>query len=303
LESIEFQRDDARLVMFVQRVSDMTPKRADACRAWGASILLHVGLLIGLSAVVWHQELVVSQPAIDSQIVAADPDPEILLPDINLEEFLRESGSPAVGEPHAVLPVAAPLGSGLSLSGPVGLLSGERGIGRGGAGDGLGIGFFGARTTGRSVVFVVDMSNSMEGARFSRAQQELVSSIEQLHVSQKFFVIFFDTRAFPMFFPRAPKELVSATPGRKRSVTRWIQQRRTGNGTDPEGALVRALALKPDVIYFLTDGEFPERCRQVVKEGNTSGTTIHTIAFQSHEGIPLLEAIAQDHHGTFKLVE
>ncbi len=286
----------------------MTPNRSDFWRAWGASLVFHVVLLLVLSAFVWHQDVEVWQPAIDSRIVEAARESEILLPEINLQEFLRQSGSPATGEPLDNLLVAAPLGSGLNLSGHVGPLSGEGGIGRGGAGGDLiepevGIGFFGTRGSGRSVVFVVDMSGSMEGARFIRAQQELIKSIHKLHVTQKFYVIFFNTHAVPLFFPRPPRELVTATPAMKRSATRWIVERRPGLGTEPEEALVRALALKPDVIYFLTDGEFPERCRQVVKEGNTFGTTIHTIAFQSREGIPLLEAIAQDNKGFFTLVK
>lgn len=286
----------------------MTPIRADLWRAWGTSIIVHGLLLLVLSLIVLQPERIGWRPAIDSQIVAASPETEILLPEINLQDFLRQSGEPAAGDPLDNLLVAAPAGTGLNLSRTVGPLSGEGGIGNGGSGGDLiesevKLGFFGTRGEGRSVVFVVDMSGSMEGARFIRAQQELVKAIHQLHVTQKFYVIFFNKDTVPLFFPRPPRDLVTATPAMKRSATRWIVERRPGLGTEPEGALVRALALKPDVIYFLTDGEFPERCRQVVKEGNTFGSTIHTIAFQSREGVALLEAIAQDNKGFFRLVK
>lgn len=285
----------------------MTPIRADLYRAGGASLIFHTVLLLSLAAVFWIPAEDVWQPVIESRIADPSPSPEPLIPELNLKEFLSQSGAPAAGPKVEDLLVAAPLAPGLNLSVTIGSLSGDGGVGAGGAGGVIGgekgLGFFGSQGTGKSVVFVVDMSGSMEGARFGRAQQELVKSIHQLHVTQKFYVIFFNKHAVPLFFPKPPGELVTATPSMKRSATRWIVERRPAQGTEPEAALTLALSLKPEVIYFLTDGEFPERCRQVVKERNTFGAIVHTIALQSREGIPLLEAIAADNNGSFKLVK
>lgn len=270
-------------------------------------MVLHLAVLLSLAAVVIRQPVAEVRHIIETQLADALPTSEPFIPEINLPEFLAEGGSPAAGPDTNSLLASAPLGKGLNMVGAFGPLSGGGGIGGGGDGELIGgskgLGFFGSRGTGKSVVFVVDMSGSMQGIRFIRAQQELVKAIHQLHVTQKFHVIFFNQHAVPLFFPRPPKDLVAATPSMKRGATRWIVERRPDAGTEPEEALVMALAMKPEVIYFLTDGEFPERCRQVCKDRNTYGAVIHTIALQSRDGIPLLEAIASDHKGTFKHVK
>lgn len=270
-------------------------------------MIFHAVLLLGLAAAVFVPREEGWQPIIESRIVDPDPTPDPFIPEINLKEFLGQGGAPAPGPKLDDPLAAAPLAPGLNMSVTLGSLSGGGGVGAGGEGGIIGaekgLRFFGSEGTGKSVVFVVDMSGSMEGARFGRAQQELVKSIHQLHVTQKFYVIFFNKHAVPLFFPKPPRELVTATPAMKRSATRWIVERHPSQGTEPEAALVLAMSLRPDVIYFLTDGEFPERCRQVVKERNTFGAIVHTIALQSREGIPLLEAIAADNNGSFKLVK
>ena len=285
----------------------MTSTRADQWRAWGASMLLHVVVLCSLAAVVTAPDQEFWTPAIESRLADPRPQVEPFIPQLNLAEFLAQSGAPAVGPLTDDLLVAAPIAAGLSVPRIVGPLSGQGGVGAGGEGVKIGaeqgVGFFGTKGNAKSVVFVVDMSGSMENGRFIRAQQELVKSIHRLHVTQKFYVIFFNKQAVPLFFPSPAPDLVVATPLMKRKATRWITERRTGRGTDPEDAFIMALSLKPEVIYFLTDGDFDASCRELVKEKNKSGTVIHTIALQNKDGIPLLEAIAKDNKGIFKFIK
>jgi hypothetical protein len=291
----------------------MTQIRADQWRAWGSSLILHLALLLSLTALVSQQESVPNWTSVIETRIESDPGlpSEPFTPPVNLAEFLNDSGSPAVGSLLDQQPIsgsiAAGLPAGVGLSGPIGQLSGEGGLGSGGLGGPgsaeTGVGFFGTRGSAKSVVFVVDMSGSMDNGRLGRAQQELVRSIHKLHVTQYFYVIFFNDRAVPMFYPTPARDLVPATPLMKRKVTRWINERRAGQDTEPEEALVMALSFKPNVIYVLTDGEFPPNCREIIKEKNTSGTIINTIALQSREGIPLLEQIASDNNGEFLFVK
>ena len=55
------------------------------------------------------------------------------------------------------------------------------------------------------------------------------------------------------------------------------------------GALQLALRLKPDVIYFLTDGTFDFRVEQALLKVPQTGAAIHTFAFKEHLTDPMRE--------------
>jgi hypothetical protein len=173
----------------------------------------------------------------------------------------------------------------------------------GGGGGGKGVGFFGTRSRADTVVFVVDMSGSMnDGRRFDRAVDELIRSLNSLEPHQKFFVYFFNAVTFPMLGQRNAK-LTPATPGNRTKVIKWIKTLQPDNDTAPEDALERALRLKPQVIYFLTDGEIPPTTRDTVAKFNREHkTVIHTIAFVTEEGAEMLKGIAKDNKGKYKFV-
>ncbi|MSR59432.1 MAG: VWA domain-containing protein [Planctomycetaceae bacterium] len=164
----------------------------------------------------------------------------------------------------------------------LGLSGNESGEG-GGSGPELAAGFFGSKGEGRSFVYVVDMSQSMAGARFRRALAELVRSINRLKPTQSFYVYFFNDQTFPLYDPRPARGLQMATPANKSRASRWINARRPYSTTDPGQALQRALEMQPDVIFLLTDGELdePDRVRDSIRQHNKSSVTIHTIAFEN----------------------
>jgi hypothetical protein len=177
------------------------------------------------------------------------------------------------------------------------------------------VGFFGTKDKGKSFVFIVDCSGSMTEAtgvieprtqvlvtRFLRARQELYLSLGQLAEDQTFYVIFYNFHTFPMYYPQNALGLAPATADHLGLARNWIQNVVPGGGTDPRMALQLALALKPDVIFFLTDGIIPPASRMVAKQNNKSRTRIHTIAFgiQNHQDI--LKGIAQDNQGRFRYV-
>jgi hypothetical protein len=176
-------------------------------------------------------------------------------------------------------------------------------LGAGGGGGGKGVGFFGTRSRADTVVFVVDMSGSMnDGRRFDRAVDELTRSLNSLEPHQKFFVFFFNAVTMPMLNQRNAK-LTPATPGNRTKVIKWIKTLQPDNDTAPEDALERALKLKPQVIYFLTDGEIPPTTRDTVARFNRDHkTVIHTIAFVTEEGAEMLKGIAKDNKGKYRFV-
>lgn len=195
-------------------------------------------------------------------------------------------------------------GAGLGGSGP-GSGGGSGGGDGTGNGPGLGAGFFGAKGEGRSFVFVVDMSGSMQGDRFRRATGELAASVNKLKPEQSFYIFFFNDRTYPLYDPKPASGLQPATPTNKTRAVRWIRSRQPSRTTDPSMALLRALEMKPNVIFFLTDGELddPSGVRSMIREHNRSGVTIHTIAFENPEGAQTLEAIARENKGEFRFVK
>jgi hypothetical protein len=189
----------------------------------------------------------------------------------------------------------------------------ENGSGLGtGTGDGLGAGdaggFFGMHDAGRSFVYVVDASSSMYAphdsearTRFGRVQVELVRSIGNMTPQQGFFVLFFNSVPHPM----PARGLQPGLPRVKQRYLDWTARHRAGGDTNPLPALELALALQPDVVYFLTDGVLP-RGQNVLREvtrRNGGRVRIHTFAFGSRTGEQLLRELATRNGGEYHFVE
>ncbi len=154
----------------------------------------------------------------------------------------------------------------------------------------------------RSPTSVYDSRLQSYVSRFLRARQELYLSLGQLSRTQKFYIIFYNDKTFPMYAPQIVQSMAPAATEHLSLAKLWIQNFNPGGGTDPQMAFQLALSLKPEVIFFLTDGQIPVTTRGVAKMYNKSRTRIHTIAF----GIPtqqgILKAIAQDNQGRYRFV-
>ncbi|RMG41705.1 MAG: hypothetical protein D6725_01035 [Planctomycetota bacterium] len=167
-------------------------------------------------------------------------------------------------------------------------LRGEVGPAHGaGDGDGTGIGFFGRRAAGRRFVYVLDCSKSMNHpypgpakTRFIRVKLELVKSLQPMGPEHEFFIVFFNQQPIPM----PARSMQAATTGNKLRFLTWVHQVRAEGGTEPTEALRLALSLKPDAVFFLTDGSFQRRVQEEVAALPTGRTVIHTFAF--HEELP-----------------
>lgn len=183
------------------------------------------------------------------------------------------------------------------------------GAGQGrGEGDGIGHGkgFFGSVPEGKRIVYVVDSSRSMNHmhdspakTRFRRLKVELIKSILELPPESQFFVIFFANEMLAM----PANSLQSASPQSKDHYLRWVAQVDPGGGpTDPLDAMATAIRLQPDVIYFLTDGEFKKGVNLRLRSIKLPRTTIHTFAFGETLGEELLKDVARNNGGEYKFV-
>ena len=181
-----------------------------------------------------------------------------------------------------------------------------QGAGAGGAGTkGNGKAFFGLSMAGSNVVFVVDSSGSMNyphpgpaKTRFGRVKFELLSTITAMSKEQQFFIVFFNGQAIPM----PADQLVKATVDAQRYYLTWMASLKARGATDPETALMLALSLQPDVIYFLTDGRFDYRTVPRITRFNRRGVVINTIGFGDNRGEQFLKEIAARNQGTYKFI-
>lgn len=152
--------------------------------------------------------------------------------------------------------------------------------GIGGPGDTT---FMNIAGVGKTFVYVIDTSSSMHGSRLKLAQSHLKKSIRTLQPNQQFAVVFYNDeyRDRLKLGRQADRDLYFATELNKQLASQEIDRRTADRGTDHRPALLEALSLKPEVIYFLTDGDEPELTLADLKEiaRHSRGTTIHVIKF------------------------
>ena len=156
--------------------------------------------------------------------------------------------------------------------------------------------FYGVRSVAQTVVFVVDCSGSMgQGDRLERAKRELRRSVADMQFPQQFLVIFYNDEPIPM--PGAA--LKSAEAASREQLLNWLRTIGPDGGTDPRSALRMAIRLKPDAIYLLSDGAFPEGTAENVAARNDRKVPIHCIDLTGGAAGDHLQRIARDSGGQY----
>lgn len=132
------------------------------------------------------------------------------------------------------------------------------GVGSGpaeGPGIGYGTTFFGTEARARSFAFVIDRSGSMAFQdALSVAKRELMASLQKLPPEARVGVIFYNQ------VPRrvvvsGSENLAAATESNKAQVEKQLEKLLPEGGTDHMEALRMAMAMRPEVIFFLTDAD------------------------------------------------
>ena len=116
------------------------------------------------------------------------------------------------------------------------------------------------------------------------------------------FVIFYDSSE-PWAFSDRWERVRSGT---MQKLKAWLRDVGPSGGTQPMPAFRSAFSLdqRPDVIFFLSDGEIPPDSIQLIRQLNARGkrVTINTIAFGEDAGSAQLRQIAQEADGQFREV-
>lgn len=135
---------------------------------------------------------------------------------------------------------------------------GPRGPRRPGAGAAR-VSVFGAQGEGHRFLYVFDRSGSMGGGRgaLEAAKTELIASLDDLEATHQFQIIFYNERPW-RFNPSGEEgKLAFGTPRNKELARRFVGSITADGATRHEDALRMAIAMKPDVIFFLTDADEP----------------------------------------------
>ena len=310
-------------------------------RALGTSALIHVALLILASAVAFRAVAPRSEPepakmirgeldstdnraAVDAggggggemtgesadvsaEVGAFAPPTRDPAADALLSEILptRESAEPVA----QTLPGPSTAGVGL----PSGMDAGDRTGSGGGSGGGVGQGtgpgteFFGMRDRGRSFAYVIDRSGSMTArGSLEVAKRELLASLAQVTPEARFAVIFYNIDATVLNDSAGRPGMMAATPANKELVRVLLKSIQPDAGTDHMLALKTALALRPEVIFFLTDADLMSR--QEVEEILTlvGKTRIQAVEFGlagAAGGSAPLKALARATGGSYRYID
>lgn len=189
--------------------------------------------------------------------------------------------------------------------------SGESGAARrtggtGGEGDTT---FMDIAGTGKTFVYVIDTSSSMDGARLRVAQQQLKASLRLLRPEHQFAVIFYNEYRQRLKLRRqAPRPMYYASEVNRMLAVQEVDRVVPDAGTDHKPALEEALALKPDVIYFLTDGDEPSLSAGDLRDiRHLAGkTSIHVIQFSNgaytSRTANWLQKLAQQCQGEYRII-
>ncbi len=281
--------------------------------AWVASVGVHVVLFAAMVMIPWMQETMGSAepPRVTATTIEDLPkQPKFSMAPVRspfatqqraveaAENITPQQQSDALSELDAVrkpdLEIVG-IGAGGGEFSKYGLQ-----VGTGGSGPQF-FGLGGEARAARRIVYVVDRSGSMMGV-FDDLRTELKNSIDRLRKSQKYHVIFYSTDP-PVEAP--PARLVNAIRASKERTFAFIDETQPAGMTQPIEAMRRAFQLKPDLIYFLSDGDIPEAellKANLLEWNRDEDVRIFTIAYVSPAGRQLLEEIAREHNGSFRFV-
>ena len=223
---------------------------------------------------------------------------------------------PSAELPPRALPGPSTSGLGI-LRGPGAGGGGGEGTGsRGGIGSGSGLGteFFGLRDRAGSYAYVIDRSGSMDtraGEVRGRntldvAKLELLASLDLLPADAKFGVIFYNMDATVFTDPAGRKDLMTASPSNKARVRTLLGEVVPYGSTDHNLALRAALAMKPEVIFFLTDADLMSRTDAEEIRREAGPTRILAVEFgigPAVRGAAPLRRLAESTGGSYKYID
>jgi len=149
---------------------------------------------------------------------------------------------------------------------------------------------------------------SPEGRPLAAAKHELLKSIESLEPTHQFQIIFYNERPQVLNLTGTPGKLIFGERKNKEAARRFIGRIQAELSTRHEPALLMAIRMRPDVIFFLTDADDPILDDQELarlRRLNGDVAAIHTIEFGTGGPTPgnFLQKLARQNRGTYVFVD
>ncbi len=161
----------------------------------------------------------------------------------------------------------------------------------------------------KDVVFLIDRSGSMEGDKWTQAQEALKYCVRRLNRDDRFGILAFstDTRSFS-------PGLVKAVGEAKTRAAAFVDTLAAAGGTDLHGAVLKALGMLSDshrlsMVALLTDGlpsvgvTDPARIIDEVRKKNKEGLRIFNFGVGYDVNTHLLDSIARATKGTTDYID
>ncbi len=166
--------------------------------------------------------------------------------------------------------------------------------------------FFEIETRTKNIVYVIDRSVSMgPNEKSARAKRELLRSLEQLPADSRFQVILFNS-SVEILTGDQGAGLLPANPENRRRAAQFLSSALSEGGTRALPALKRALTLKSDVIFFLSDAEdMSDRDVREITHLNAGRTEIQVVVLEEarHENQnSVLSMLAHSNRGKLRSV-
>ncbi|HEX8914653.1 MAG TPA: hypothetical protein VF796_20045, partial [Humisphaera sp.] len=172
---------------------------------------------------------------------------------------------------------------------------------------------FGHGGNARKIVFICDATGTMIN-KMSVLRRELKAAVKDLRNGVQSYKIVWYTDNGKVLTEKGPgKEgLIVCSVNNKDATFTWLDDITPAGTTDPIPAIQAAFALKPDLIYFLSDGEFnnlrsyKEVLDEVVKGSQSSkGTKVNTILFDTidPDAQKVMEDMSKQTNGRFRAVK
>ncbi len=164
-------------------------------------------------------------------------------------------------------------------------------------------------TKGRDMVFVADVSSSMEGDRLVQLKDALRSFVDLLTDKDHFNIITFSTGVVSF-----RSDLVAATPEEKNAARDFVSKIVAMGLTNIDAALTKALkqtwtSSTEASVLFVTDGQpswgvtQPDSIINAATRLNTSQVSIYTVGLGEELDYSLLKNLATRNNGFFTAIE